>query len=100
MKPIPIICLSVYLLFGLDNLHVAMRATSGFISDQGLSTSTGTALTWLSDTFTPAIDTEITPNYFSPDIVLKELYKSPIVECAWDKVSKVSEAYLTFTIVR
>ena len=45
---------------------------------------------WVKDTFSPDLETSAGLEYWSKDDSDTQVYKSPLVECAWDRVKKVS----------
>lgn len=69
-----------------------MRVPSGYVTR---AQAAGTPYrnvreTWLGNSFQPDLNSDFTSGLYSPDVEDLEVYKSPVVECAWDKVSIVS----------
>lgn len=68
-----------------------MRAAQYYIDDMVARGEKEIIMTklWSGGTTEPHLDSPVMPKYFSTDPDEKALYKSVLVECAWDKVEQV-----------
>lgn len=74
----------------MDPLHVGLRAAKGYRSNVPEAEALPSIVdSWRSDDLYPTLEEAVTPSYFAVNSTNMELYKSPIVDCAWDKVSVV-----------
>lgn len=84
---------SLVVLFFADDGHTAMRAPSGYVTRAKAAGNPVKILrdVWEDDEFQPDFDEEFHPGLFSTDSNERDVYKSPLVECAWDKVEQVRD---------
>lgn len=68
-----------------------MRVPSGYVTEARNAGDPYKTVydTWHDDDFHPDFDADFHPGLYSRDGHDRDVYKSPIVECAWDKVEQV-----------